>query len=130
GNTVTNYHRLWRDYFINGTVTYDGSDLHSSIVPEFRRSMIATNGTLVISVDRTAICWGSADSNRQRNFPLYDVSNIVFAAGHGTISLSGEATLRDDPSAVFENVTFNLNSSVEEFARPAFRGFHGPDHAV
>lgn len=33
GNTVTNYHRLWRDYFINGTVTYDGSDLHSSIVP-------------------------------------------------------------------------------------------------
>ena len=33
GNTVTSYHRLWRDYFINGTVTYDGSDLHSSIVP-------------------------------------------------------------------------------------------------
>ena len=107
GNTVTSYHRLWRDYFINGTVTYDGSDLHSSIVPEFRRSVIATNGTLVISADRTAIQFGSADSNRQRNFPLYDMSNIVFAAGHGTISLVGEATLRDDPSAVFENVTFN-----------------------
>ena len=107
GNTVTGYHRLWRDYFINGTVTYDGSDLHSSIVPEFRRSMIATNGTLVISDDRTAIYWGSADSNRTRNYPLYDVSNVVFAAGRGTIYLSGEATLRDDPSAVFENVTFN-----------------------
>ncbi|MBQ6007803.1 MAG: hypothetical protein IJL17_04645 [Kiritimatiellae bacterium] len=106
GNTVTNYHRLWRDYFINGTVTYDGSDLHSSIAPEFRRSMIATNGTLVISADRTAIYWGSADSNRARNYPLYDVSNVVFAAGRGTISLVGEATLRDDPSAVFENVTF------------------------
>ena len=106
GNTVTTYHRLWRDYFINGTVTYDGSDLHSSIAPEFRRSMIATNGTLVISADRTAIYWGSADSSRTRNYPLYDVSNVVFAAGRGTIYLSGEATLRDDPSAVFENVTF------------------------
>ena len=107
GNTVTTYHRLWRDYFINGTVTYDGSDLHSSIAPEFRRSMIATNGTLVISADRTAIYWGAADSSRTRNYPLYDVSNVVFAAGRGTIYLSGEATLRDDPSAVFENVTFN-----------------------
>ncbi len=33
---VQSYHRLWRDYFINGTVTYDGSDLASGTTILFR----------------------------------------------------------------------------------------------
>ena len=36
---VQSYHRLWRDYFINGTVTYDGSELASGTAPSFRRSV-------------------------------------------------------------------------------------------
>ncbi len=109
GKTITAYHRLWRDYFINGTVTYDGSELASGIAPEFRRSVIATNGTLVISADRSAIRFGSADSNRLRNYPLYDISNIVFAAGSGTVLLDGEVTLRDNPGISSTGVAFNPN---------------------
>ena len=86
GSTITAYHRLWREYFINGTVTYDGSDIPAGIAPEFRRSIIATNGTLVISADRSSFLFGSSDSARKRHYPLFDVSNLVFAAGSGTIS--------------------------------------------
>ena len=90
--TVQSYHRVWRDCFINGTVTYNGSDIPAGIAPEFRRSIIATNGTLVISADRSSFLFGSSDSARKRHYPLFDVSNLVFAAGSGTISLTGEAT--------------------------------------
>ena len=109
--TERSYHRLWRDYFINGTVTYDGSDLDASVTPDFRRSVIATNGTLVVSADRSTIWFGSSDSNRARNYPLYDVPNIVFDAGSGTIILGGEATLRDDPGIASPGVTFNPNGA-------------------
>ena len=102
GSTITAYHRLWREYFINGTVTYDGSDIPAGIAPEFRRSIIATNGTLVISADRSSFLFGSSDSARKRHYPLFDVSNLVFAAGSGTISLTGEATLRDNPPPFFK----------------------------
>ena len=111
GSTITAYHRLWREYFINGTVTYDGSDIPAGIAPEFRRSIIATNGTLVISADRSSFLFGSSDSARKRHYPLFDVSNLVFAAGSGTISLTGEATLRDNPAALFQGVTFKPNKA-------------------
>ena len=109
--TVQSYHRLWRDYFINGTVTYDGSELASGTAPSFRRSVIATNGTLVVSADRSTISFGSSDSNRARNYPLYDVPNITFAAGRGTIALDGEVTLRDDPGINSSGITFNPNKA-------------------
>ena len=109
--TVQSYHRLWRDYFINGTVTYDGSELASGTAPSFRRSVIATNGTLVVSADRSTIWFGSSDSNRARNYPLYDVPNITFAAGRGTIVLDGEVTLRDDPGINSSGITFNPNKA-------------------
>ena len=108
---VQSYHRLWRDYFINGTVTYDGSELASGTAPSFRRSVIATNGTLVVSADRSTIWFGSSDSNRARNYPLYDVPNITFAAGRGTIVLDGEVTLRDDPGINSSGITFNPNKA-------------------
>jgi len=108
---VQSYHRLWRDYFINGTVTYDGSELASGTAPSFRRSVIATNGTLVVSADRSTISFGSSDSNRARNYPLYDVPNITFAAGRGTIALDGEVTLRDDPGINSSGITFNPNKA-------------------
>ena len=109
--TVQSYHRVWRECFINGTVTYDGSDLAASITPDFRRSVIATNGTLAVSADRAAVMFGSSDPNRTRDFPLYDVPNIVFAAGSGTIVLGGEATLRDNPGIASTGITFRPNGA-------------------
>ena len=109
--TAQTYHRLWRDYFINGTVTYDGSELPSSTMPSFRRSVIATNGTLVISADRSQIWLGSDDTNRARNFPLYDMPDITFAAGSGSIALIGEVTLRDNPGINSSGITFLPNKA-------------------
>lgn len=95
-----NYHRLWRPYVINGTVRYDASDLKASIIPEFRRSMIATNGTLVVSADRAGLALGSGDPNRTADFPLYDMPNVVFEReGGGQIYFSSEMTLRDMPGS-------------------------------
>ena len=109
--TVQSYHRLWRDYFINGTVTYDGSDLAASVTPSFRRSVIATNGTLAVSADRSQIWLGSDDPNRTKDYPLYDMPNITFAAGRGTVTLISEATLRDNPGIASPGVTFNPNGA-------------------
>ena len=109
--TVQSYHRVWRDCFINGTVTYDGSDLAASVTPDFRRSVIATNGTLAVSADHTAVMFGSSDSNRKQDYPLYDVPNIVFASGSGTIVLGGEATLRDNPGINSPGITFIPNKA-------------------
>ena len=109
--TVQSYHRLWRDYFINGTVTYDGSDLAASVTPSFRRSVIATNGTLAVSADRSQIWLGSDDPNRTKDYPLYDMPNITFAVGSGTIALSSEATLRDNPGINSPGITFIPNKA-------------------
>jgi len=109
--TTQSYHRLWGDYMINGAVTYDGSDLPAAVTPEFRRGFVATNGTLTISSDRSVISLGSADPARTSCFPLYDMPNVVFESGSGTIVLSGEATLRDVPGGDSDDITFNPNGA-------------------
>ena len=101
---------MWRDYIVNGDVTFDGSDLGSAVVPEFRRSIIATNGTLKVSADRSKLKLGSGEPNRARNYPFYDVTKIEFLSGGGTIELNGNATLVDIPSAS-SGITFKPNSA-------------------
>ena len=102
---------MWRDYFVNGTVTFDGSDLPSAVVPEFRRSLIATNGALRISADRSTLRLGSGEPNRNQYYPFYDASQIEFLSGSGTIELVTSATLRDVPGINSSGITFNPNGA-------------------
>lgn len=105
------YHRLWRPYFINGTVTYDGSDLPAGLAPEFRCGLVATNGTLRVSSDRTMLRFGSGSPDRTENYPLFDAPNIEFLSGGGTVRLEGEVTLRDRPGRNSTGITFEPNGA-------------------
>ena len=102
---------MWRDYFVNGTVTFDGSDLPSGVPPEFRRSLIATNGALRISADRSTLRLGCGEPDRYQHYPLYDAPQIEFLSGSGTIELNVSATLRDVPGINSSGITFKPNNA-------------------
>lgn len=109
GNVQADY-RVWRELFVNGTVLFDSSDLGEATTPEFRSSVVASNGTLSVSSDRSAISIG-AGASLEKDFPLYDMPNIVFASGAGTVRLNTVATLRDVPGGSSANVAFNPSRS-------------------
>ena len=102
---------MWRDYIVNGDVTFDGSDLGSAVIPEFRRSIIATNGTLKVSADRSTLKVGSGEPERVRHYPLYD-ADIECLSGSGTIELNTAATLRDVPGRNASGITFKPGSNT------------------
>ena len=122
GNTPT-YHRIWRDYFLNGAVTYDYSGIGAGIIPELRCSVIATNATITVSADRTLLNIG-AGADTAKNFPLYDMPNVVFAAGSGTLRLATAATLRDVPGKDSANVTFQPYNAALAIAGQGIVSYH------